>query len=98
MSKRRRFDIRGILANPDLRRELMVPTIQATQAREGIETTREQAERAYYVVTQQERIAFFDLKRFRGGKGAPDCRHDMFQRALRDEMSAVRFDVARRDF
>ena len=45
--KRRRVDIRSILADPDLRRELMVPTIQATQAREGIDTTLEQAECAY---------------------------------------------------
>ena len=36
----------------------MVSTIQATQAREGIETSREQADRAYYVVTEAERAAF----------------------------------------
>jgi len=30
MASRRRVDLRGILADPDLRRELMVPTIQAT--------------------------------------------------------------------
>ncbi len=54
MSKRRRFDLKKILADPDMRRKLMLPTIQATQAREGIETTREQADRAYYVVTEGE--------------------------------------------
>lgn len=96
--KRRRVDIRGILANPDLRRELMVPTLQATQAREGIETSREQAERAYYVVTEAERATFFDLERFRGGRGQPDQRHEMFAQALREETVGVRFDVARRDF
>ncbi len=42
-----RVDIRAILANPYLRRKLMVAVIQATQAREGIDTTEEQAERAY---------------------------------------------------
>ncbi len=98
MAKKRRVDLRGILANPDLRRELMVPTIQATQAREGIETSRSQAERAYYVVTEGERTAFFDLERFRAGKGEPDRRHETFIRALRDEGDNIRFDVARRDF
>ncbi len=100
MGKRRRVDVRSILADPDLRRELMVPTVQATQAREGINTTREQAERAYYVVTEAERAAFFDLAQFwfRGIKPASDRRHEMFVRALRDEPGSVRHDVARRDF
>lgn len=98
MGNRRRVDIRGILADPDLRRELMVPTIQATQAREGVDTTREQAERAYYVVTEGEQAVFFGLERFRGGKGEPDRRREMFERALRGEAEGVRFDVARRDF
>ena len=44
---RKRIDIRAILQDEALRRELMVETIIATQAREGIETTREQAEAAY---------------------------------------------------
>ena len=39
----------------------MVSTIQATQAREGIDTTSEQADRAYYVVSEGEKAAFFDL-------------------------------------
>jgi len=43
----RRIDVRGILDDPKQRRELMITTIIATQAREGIETTREDAERAY---------------------------------------------------
>ena len=58
MDRQRRVDIRRILATSDLRRKLMVPTIQATQAREGIDTTAEQAERAYYVVTEGEKAAF----------------------------------------
>jgi hypothetical protein len=98
MGKKRRVDVRKILADPDLRRELMVPTIQATQAREGIETSREEAERAYYVVTEGEKAAFFDLERFKGGRGESERRHEMFVRALRDEAERVRFDVARRDF
>jgi hypothetical protein len=43
----RRINVRAILANPQQRRELMVTTIIATQAREGITTTRAQAEAAY---------------------------------------------------
>lgn len=58
----KRIDIKAILADADLKRMLMVSTIQATQAREGIDTTIEQASRAYYVVTEVERAAFFDLQ------------------------------------
>lgn len=41
-----RVDLKGILANKELRRELMVPAIKAIQNREGIDTTTEQAEQA----------------------------------------------------
>ncbi|MBL8529770.1 MAG: hypothetical protein JNL68_18980 [Burkholderiales bacterium] len=95
---RRRLDIRGILADPNLRRELMVPTIQSTQAREGIETTHEQAERAYYVVTEGERATFFDLEPFRAIKRQPERRHEMFVRSLQNDEGAPRIDVVRRDF
>jgi hypothetical protein len=47
---RRRVDIKAILSCPVQRRELMVATIIATQAREGIVTTEEQARRAYDAV------------------------------------------------
>ena len=50
----RRVNLRAILADPKLRRELLVSTIRATQAREGITTTQEQAEAAYDKV-QHER-------------------------------------------
>jgi len=50
----KRVDIRAILANPALHKKLMVSTIIAIQAREGIETTYEQAEAAYDKV-QKER-------------------------------------------
>lgn len=36
-----------LLADPVARRELMIRVIMSAQAREGIETTREQAEAAY---------------------------------------------------
>lgn len=42
-----RFDVKKILANPVLRKRLMVSSIIAIQAREGIVTTQEQAEAAY---------------------------------------------------
>ena len=98
MARNERVNVKAILTDPDLRRKLMVRTIRATQAREGIETTEEQAERAYYVVTEGERATFFDLERFRAGtKG--DRRHEMFVVALAgDGDHRVRFDVAKRDF
>lgn len=49
----RRIDIREILRDPERRREMMVDVIIATQAREGIETTREQAARAYDAVQRE---------------------------------------------
>lgn len=99
MAERRRVNLKGILADDDLRRELMVPTIQALQAREGIDTSREQAERAYYVVTEADKAAFFDLDRFKGGKKAEtDRREEMFVKALRGDAEDLRVEVARRDF
>ena len=99
MARNERVDVKAILADPDLRRKLMVRTIQATQAREGIETTEEQAERAYYVVTEGERAAFLALKPFRGAKkNEPDTRNEALVRCLRGAAKEVRFDVPRRDF
>ena len=98
MARNDRVNMKAILAHPDLRRKLMVRTIQATQAREGIETTEEQAERAYYVVTEGEQTAFFDLESFRGQRGQPERRQEVFVRHLRREQKRHRFDVARRDF
>lgn len=51
----RRFNIREILANPTQCRELMIRCIIAIQAREGIDTTPEQAAAAYDKV-QSEKI------------------------------------------
>jgi hypothetical protein len=42
-----------LLADPAKRKELMVRVIIATQAREGIETTPEQAEAAYEKVQRE---------------------------------------------
>jgi hypothetical protein len=99
MVERRRVNLKGILADSNLRRELMVPTIQAIQAREGIDTSREQAERAYYVVTESDKASFFDLDRFRGVRRSEvDRREEMFVQALCGDAENVRVDVARRDF
>jgi hypothetical protein len=98
MARGKRVNVKTVLADPDLRRELMVDTIRATQAREGIETTEEQAERAYYIVSEGEKTAFFDLERFRGAKDESDRRHEMFVRALCGAPERIRFNVARRDF
>lgn len=63
--KGKRIDIRKILADSHLRRELMIPTIQAIQAREGVDTTREQAEWAYDAVQAEkmDSITFETLNR-----------------------------------
>lgn len=100
MAERRRVNVRAILADKNLRRALMVPTIQATQAREGIETTREQAERAYYVVTEADRGAFVSLRPF--GNDPSDGRHEAFVAALAMDGTVggrrIRHDVPLRDF
>lgn len=94
----RRPDLKKILTDPDLRRKLMVSTIRATQAREGIETTEEMANHAYYVVTEGEKAAFFDLQKYRGGKGEPDRRHEAFITGLKPFEKDIRLDVSGTDF
>ena len=98
MAKNRRVNVKAILADPDLRRKLMVSTIQATQAREGIDTTEEQADRAYHVVSEGERTAFFDLVRFGRHGTEADQRHAVFVSNLYAHPRPIRHDVARRDF
>lgn len=46
-TKLRRVNVRAILADPALRKRLMVAVIVATQSREGIDTSLEQATAAY---------------------------------------------------
>ena len=98
MAKNRRVNVKAVLSDPDLRRKLMVSTIQATQAREGIDTTEEQADRAYYVVSEGERTAFFDLVRFGKHGTEADQRHAVFVTNLHAHPNPRRHDVARRDF
>lgn len=49
-----RYNLRAILVDPAQRRALLVDVIIATQAREGIATTREQAEQAYDNVQREK--------------------------------------------
>src|SRR5687767_11185155 len=98
MASNRRVDIKRILSDPALRRKLMVETIQATQAREGIETTEEQADKAYYIVTEAEQASIFGLTPFRGGKEKADAREEMFVRCLQGRADQARFDIRRADF
>lgn len=51
----KRVDLKKILADPIIRRKLMVSAIIATQAREGIVTTQAQAEAAYDKVRAEKR-------------------------------------------
>ena len=66
----KRVNVKTILADPSQRRELMVRCIIATQAREGIVTTQEQAEAAYDKV-QKERRAAWDQETPHFGETAP---------------------------
>ena len=50
----KRLDIKRILSDPVARRRMMVEIIIATQAREGIVTTRAQAEAAYDKVMKEK--------------------------------------------
>lgn len=52
---RRRVNLKKILCDAGLRKQLFVDTIIATQAREGIKTTRAQAEAAYEACQRRRR-------------------------------------------
>ncbi len=91
-------NVKAILADAELRRKLMVSTIQATQAREGIDTSPEQADRAYFVVTELERASFFDLQAPPSLTGGIADRHDAFVAQLRGDRHDIRYNVAHRDF
>ena len=98
MAKLKRYDIKKLLANPDLRRHLIVESTIVTQAREGFDVTHEQAENSYYLVTEAERGAFFGLAKFRTEAGDNDGRHAEFVRAITQPDSATRADLAHKDF
>lgn len=96
--KLRRFDMKKLLANPELRKNLVVRSTVATQAREGIDITEKQAETSYYVVTEGERAAFFGLQSFRCEAGENDGRHVEFVRSHENPSPNTRIDVSLRDF
>ncbi len=96
--KFKRYDMKKLLADPELRRKLIVQGTIATQAREGIDVTEAEAEDSYYVVTQAERAAFFGLVPFRSEAGENDKRHVEFAKALGGRTHEARTDLALRDF
>lgn len=55
--------IQSLLADPEKKKKLMVDSIIATQAREGIKTTREQAEAAYAKVQSEKKITPEPIRR-----------------------------------
>lgn len=97
-SRFKRYDLKSLLGNPELRRHLIVEGTIATQAREGIDVSREQAENSYYVVTEGERATFLGLVPFRTDVGENDGRHIEFVRALSHGRHQARADVSLRDF
>lgn len=96
--KFKRYDMKKLLADPELRRKLIVQGTIATQAREGIDVTEAEVEDSYYVVTQAERAAFFSLVPFRSGAGESDGRHSEFIRNLTQGRAEVRYDATLKDF
>jgi hypothetical protein len=98
MATLKRYDIKKLLANPNLRRRLIVESTRVTQAREDIEVSTQQVENSYYVVTEAERAAFIPLAQFRASGDMPDRRHLEFVRVLSSEGDNVRMDVSLRDF
>ncbi len=98
MARLKRYDIKKLLQNPDLRRKLIVDATIATQAREGIDVSKEDAENSYYVVSEGERAAFFGLSQFRSEAGENDGRHIEFVKAVSNLSFASRIDVSLKDF
>jgi len=96
VGKFKRYDLKKLLGDPDLRRKLIVQGTIATQAREGIDVSEAQAEDSYYVVTQGERAVFLGLLPFRSEPGENDGRHVEFVRSI--SLGTTRLDVALRDF
>ena len=96
--KFKRYDMKKLLADPELRRKLIVQGTIATQAREGIDVTEAEAEDSYYVVTQAERVTFFGLVPFRTDSGENDGRHSEFIKAISSLNTESRIDITRTDF
>jgi hypothetical protein len=97
-AKLRRYDMKKLLADPELRRKLVVQSTIATQAREGIDVSEAEVEDSYYVVTQGERISFFGLVPFRTDSSENDGRHREFVNAITSVTAESRIDITRADF
>jgi len=67
--KGKRLGIKALLRDPVLRRKLMIDCIIATQAREGIKTTQEQAEAASRDDDSLTSSTLRERRRGRGGAG-----------------------------
>src|SRR6266496_4261015 len=93
----KRYDIKKLLANPNLRRRLIVESTRVTQAREDIHVSNEQVENSYYIVTEGERASFFGLIAFRSEVGECDGRHVEFVKSC-SGIGKSRFDVVLNDF
>jgi hypothetical protein len=98
MARLRRFDIKELLKDPDLRRRMIVRSTIATQAREGIDVSHEEAENSYYVVSEGERAAFFGLAPFRTETGENDGRHAELVKSLSSSEPRSRIDITLADF
>lgn len=98
MARLRRFDIKKLLQDPDLRRRMIVRSTIATQAREGIDVSKEEAENSYYVVSEGEQAVFFGLVPFRTEAGENDGRHIQFVRSLSSQNLDIASSVSLRDF
>jgi len=81
-----------------MRRRLVVRGTIATQAREGIDVSHEDAETSYFVVTEGQRAVFFDLKRFADSGAASDPRHRVFVENIRKPEKGIVFGATLRDF
>lgn len=98
MTRLKRYDIKKLLENPDLRRKLVVSSTIATQAREGIDVSKEEAENSYYVVTEGERAVFFGLSQFRTEAGDNDGRHTRLIDNINFCNSETRIEIRIGDF
>lgn len=52
----KRYDMKKILANADMRRWLITRSTVITMAREGIDISQEESERSYDKVVQEKRL------------------------------------------
>jgi hypothetical protein len=86
----KRYNIRGLLTHPELYRKIIVQGIIATQAREGIDVTEQTALLSFYLVTEAEKIAFFDLTKPSSDNPSQESR---FVTSLRQTKDPARISI-----